>query len=583
MKTIEDARKIQTEFEIDDVRIKVYNVFKSDIPSFDSYGYCTLNNIMLETGSKSYILATDLFDYNNVLKVWEKDEYDLRYKTNSYIKTDYRSIRELFEKAKEKCPELQNSLKELSECKQEYVKITKYAYGGYVLKILKRYEMFSANKSDLEYFIKDFANNKDYIFLKETSLGEFRASDRETYCSQFLKDLFNNKNNFRTEILEILNYRKLDDKSHNLLLKGLESIDKQFEDRNYMRQFTPGTIKLYCYAPITVKLFIQAEFFDKYDYKGHFCYEIEDIERKEKPSRRISFFGNKNKTPIDIKIPYYIMDQGIIKRDYIDISDKVEFVKEDDYNRIELKVLKDIEYDEIGIRTHYYAGSAITVSKIPCEDRYNVRFVDQFKYFEEIYGKTAGYYSILNHYLDELAAKNPSIVKIDTAIQIEEGINRTAINCCLDSLKDFDKKSLDDIQAYIDRPVIEMINFLKDEYSWDKKLFEIKNEINKAVDKIQDKIYNDLVKEKDTSYPSITYYNLLTVEPEKHKLNDKTLNLAVEKILNGDDEIRNELIEDLDVEKEPYASEIWNRLDDKNRKIIKDAMVMLHNHENYER
>lgn len=582
MKTIEDAKKIQTEFDIDDVRIELYNVFKPDVLNFDSYGYCTLNNVRLYTESESYILATDFFDYNSVLRVWKKDEYDLRHKTDSYVKADYRPIKELFEKAKEKCPELQKSLKELSEYKQEYVKITKYAYAGYALKILQRYGMFSANKSDLEYFIKDFANNEDYIFLKENSTGEFSRSSKETYCSEFLKGLFNNKNNSRTEILELLNYRKLDDESHNLILKGLESINKDFEDRDYMRQFTPGTIKLYCHAPNPVKLFIQEKFFTEYDHTGHFYYEIENIERKEKSPKRISFFGNKNKTSVDIKIPYYVMDQGIIKRDYIDISDKVEFVKEDDYNRIELKVLKDIEYDEIGIRTRYYAGSAITASKIPCEDRYNIVFVNQFKYFEEIYGRTADYYSVLNHYLDKLIAKNPSIVKVDTAMQIEEGINKTAINCCLDNLKDFDKKNLDDIQDYIERPVMEMINFLKEEYSLGKKRFEVKNEINKEVNRIQDKIYNDLVKEKNTNYPSITYYNLLTVEPEKHKLNDKTLNLAVEKILNGDDATRSEFIEYLDVRKEPHASEIWNKLNNKNQNIIKDAMVM-HNYEDYER
>ena len=134
----------------------------------------------------------------------------------------------------------------------------------------------------------------------------------------------------------------------------------------------------------------------------------------------------------------------------------------------------------------------------------------------------------------------------------------------MDDLKDFDKKNLDDIQDYIERPVMEMINFLKEEYSLGKKRFEIKNEINKEVNKIQDKIYNDLVKEKNTNYPSITYYNLLTVDPEKHKLNDKTLNLAVEKILNGDDATRSEFIEYLDVRKEPHASEIWNKLNNKN-------------------
>lgn len=578
MTNFDRIKNIKTNFEIDDIKIKIYNIFNKDETRWDAYGLSTGNIIELSTKTETFVLVFDLYDYDDIRKVWRKNIYDMRKNIDNYDKPDFNSIRKLFNGAKEKCPGLQKSLKELSEYKKEYVKITKYAYAGYALKILQRYGMFSANKSNLEYFIKDFANNENYIFLKENSTGEFSRSSKETYCSEFLKGLFNNKNNSRTEILELLNYRKLDDESHNLILKGLESINKDFEDRDYMRQFTPGTIKLYCHAPNPVKLFIQEKFFTEYNHTGHFYYEIENIERKEKSPKRINFFGNKNKTSIDIKIPYYVMEQGIIKRDYIDISDKVEFVKEDDYNRIELKVLEDIEYDEIGIRTHYHAGSSLTVSKIPCEDRYTVRFANQFKYFEDVYGKTADYYSILNHYLNDLIKKYPLVSKIDAAMRIEDGVEKTAIKCCLTDLTNFKEKNLDDIKEYIDEPVKEMIDALADKYFWKDKSFALKKEIDKEVEKIQDKIYSDLVKKKDTSYPSMTYYNLLISDSEKYKLNSKALNLAVEKILNEKSEARDKLIEYLGEIRNFHASEILDSINDKNYQIIKNELETYENH-----
>lgn len=303
------------------------------------------------------------------------------------------------------------------------------------------------------------------------------------------------RTNLRIKLLKLMDDKCFDDNSLDFIVRVISKINNEFDDSGYMKKFTIPLIRFYydCNSE-TIKFFLQDKFFnncvleERIDSFGNiyyerrcFTYEVTDLE-KEKPSKNILNLFKKRR---EFKILYFVLEGEELKRDYLNISDKVEILKEEG-SLVELKVLENIEYYEVGNKKCYYKGDMLRAYReFLNEDIYTISRVFEGKCFESLYGKPFEYYSIINDYLNKLSRSNSSFLKIDTAMQIDEDIDKSAINCFLNHPNKNQYSSIDEMKECLEKTTLDLVNYLQKFGRWDNKSSIIKRVIENEIGKLQ--------------------------------------------------------------------------------------------------
>lgn len=316
------------------------------------------------------------------------------------------------------------------------------------------------------------------------------------------------RTNLRIKLLKLMDDKCFDDDSLDFIVRVISKINNKFDDSGYMKSFTIPLIRFYYDSGSeTIKFFLQDKFFNNcvleertdsfgniYYERRCFTYEVTDLE-KEKPSKdRLNLFRKKRRK---FEIPYFILKGEELKRDYLNISDKVEVLKEEG-SLVEVKVLENIEYYEVGNKKCYHKGDMLrTYKEFLNEDIYTISRVFEGKYFQELYGKPFEYYSIINDYLNRLSRSNPLLTKTDTALQIDKDIDKSAINCFLNHPNKNQYSSIDEMKEYLEKTTLGLVNYLQELGRWDNRSSIIKRVIENEISKLQQ---NFRTKEKEKNF-----------------------------------------------------------------------------------